>query len=31
MFDRIREAKDQFKMLKELQSKLGDVDINNPS
>ena len=31
MFDRIREAKDQFKMLKELQSKLGDVDMNNPS
>ena len=31
MFDRIREAKDQFKMLKELQSKLGNVDINNPS
>ena len=31
MFDRIREAKDQFKMLKELQSKLGDVDMSNPS
>ena len=31
MFDKIREAKDQFKMLKELQSKLGDVDMNNPS
>ena len=31
MFDRIKEAKDQFKMLKELQSKLGNVDMNNPS
>jgi dUTP pyrophosphatase len=30
MFTGIKEAKEKFKMLKELQSRLGNVDVNNP-
>lgn len=30
MFTGIKEAKEKFKMLKELQSKLGNIDMNNP-
>lgn len=30
MFDKFKEIKDQMKMLKDLQSKLGDVDMSNP-
>lgn len=30
MFDKFKEIKDQMKMLKDLQSKMGDVDMSNP-
>jgi dUTP pyrophosphatase len=30
MFDKFKEIKGQMKMLKDLQSKLGDVDMSNP-
>ena len=30
MFKGIKEAREQFKMLKDLQSKIGNVDMNNP-
>jgi len=30
MFKGFREAKEQFKMLKDLQSKLGNIDMNSP-
>jgi dUTP pyrophosphatase len=30
MFKEIKEAREQFKMLKDLQSKIGNIDMNNP-
>ena len=30
MFDKLKEIKGQMKMLKDLQSKMGDVDMSNP-
>ena len=31
MFDRIKDARDQIKMIKELKSMLGNADLSDPS